>query len=251
MCKTNYPELEKMVHELTDINEDGDIGKCRRIKMLQQICEKLLNEYVIKIGETSIEPMLIEAYYYHSGKFEDTSVHASKNSAAQTYELARDRQKNNFGKLYMHYGTKDGIDIVLSRSDDYYLSFLIKNALVDGEWATQCAISKKVCEKCNNCGECKGCKCKYYDDIVLESVDSKDWEIVFLPRKGIKNNFANEPIAALPINKIKEQDYEFTPGISRTEIIKKYIKENIQEKDEQELKELARGFVAWEKCKRG
>ena len=245
-------DLKNLVKELIDIKESCETGRCQQIKKLQEIAEKILREYYIKIGDITIEPLLIEAYYYHKGKFEDTSVHASKESKANTYELARKRQKNNFGKLYVHYGTKDGIDIVLSLNDEYYLSILIKNALVDSEWATQCAISEKICEKCDNRNECKGLECKYYDEIVLVPVESQNQEIVFFPRKGIKNDFAKEDLAALPIDKIKE--HKFTPGKSRTKIVEDYIHkklsaENLDKKEEQKLKELASGLVAWEKFK--
>ena len=242
-------ELKKLVDELIDIQASDEYGRCQRVKKLQEICRKILREYHIKIGNLTIEPLLIEAYYYHKGKFEDTSVHASKESKANTYELARKRQKNNFGKLYVHYGTKDGIDIVLSLGD-YYLSILIKNALVDHKWATQCAISEKICGNCEKHSECKGCKCKYYNKIVLEPVEAKNQEIVFFPRKGIKNDFADAPLAALPIDTIKE--YKFTSGKSRTEIVKDYIRdklsaEKLDEKEKQKLKELASGLVAWDK----
>lgn len=253
-------ELKETINVLTAVEERGSSGIHKREKMLQKICEKLLNEYVIKLGAISIEPLLVEAYYYHLNKFEDMSVHAVKESTARTYELARKRQKNNFGRLYIHYGTKDGIDVVLSLSDEYYLSFLIKNALVNGKWETQSAVSEKICEKCYKHDECKGWDCLYYDEIVLEPVENKRQEIVFLPRKGLQGDFAQELLAALPIDKIK--DYPFTTGISRTSIIKEYVHEkylrlhsmkNPEERanEEKRLKALANGFVSWKACIQG
>ena len=258
MCATNCLGLDHLVNDLVKITEIGDSGRYKRIKHLKEICEMFLNEYVIKIGKLTIEPLLVEAYYYHEGRFEDTSVHAAKDSKAPTYQLARERQKNNFGKLYVHYGTKDGIDIVLSLGDGYYLSLLIKNALVNGEWATQCAISEKICGKCYKRSECKGQDCLHYGEIVLEPVENKKQEIVFFPRKGVKGDFAMEPLAALPIDRIK--DYPFTTGISRSEIVKAYIREkymrtylhtkNPEEraKEEKRLKTLAHGLIAWKTC---
>lgn len=255
MSNAAYGEFENMVSVLAGMDESGDLGRRKRIAQLQMICARFLNEYVIKIGGMTIEPLLVEAYYYHPGKLEDTSVHAAKDSTAKTYALARKRQKNNFGKLYVHYGTRDGIDIVLSQGD-YYLSLLIKNALVDGEWATQCAVSEKICGRCDRSGECKGQSCLHYDEIVLEPAEDKKQEIVFFPRKGVTGDFAGEPLAALPIDKIK--DYPFTPGISRTEIVKAYIRETYRRslrhaknpeekaKEEKRLKALAGGLVAWE-----
>lgn len=237
-------ELKCFVKEL---EKERDLKRQKEI--LQRIGAKIINTYVIKVGTVMIEPFLVEAYYYHKGKFEDTSVHASKPSKAPTYELARQRQQNHFGELYVHYGLKDGIDIVLSLHNGSYLSFLIKNALVNGEWATQCKISEKICEKCNNQNKCKkGIECSYYGEIVISPrKEPQNLNIVFVPRKGIPNDCTKTPLAALPINKIR--DYQFTAGKSRTAIVQCYIKKelmkNPQEKELLKLKKLAYGLVSW------
>ena len=201
-------ELKRLVEEelLKESNPE------EQIRILQKIASKIINEYRIEVDDLIIEPLLVEAYYYHPGKFEDTSVHAAKDSTAKTYALARERQKNKFGELYVHYGTKDGIDIVLSQGCDYYLSFLIKTARIKAdqdknECAKQCAISENICGKCDNRNTCKGCKCKHYDKKVLKSLapDNKHSEIVFLPRKGIKNDFANKLLAALSVEALKNK----------------------------------------------
>ena len=247
MCKTNYPELEKMVERLDNIDGIGDSENRRRVEVLQEIGNKLINEYYIQIDDVTIEPLLVEAYYYHKEKFKDISVYAVKDSQAPTYELARERQKNNFGKLFIHYGTNDGIDIVLSLNDHYYLSFLIKNALVNGEWKSQCNISKTICGKCNRHDSCKGKGCKYYEKPVLIQTKSKKWEIVFTQRKGIHNDFATKPLAALPIDVIRK--YPFTASESRTNIVKRYIdikyaEGTIDKKENKRIKELAYGLIA-------
>lgn len=190
-------ELKKMVEKLEEKSDPKE-----QIKILQDIGTKLINEYRIEINGMNIEPLLVEAYYYHEGKFEDTSIHAVKDSKANTYKLARKRQKNNFGKLYVHYGTKDGIDIVLSLNDNYYLSFLIKTARINGKCAKQCAISQIICGQCENVSSCKGCKCKYYEKEILKPLadyERKNLGTVFLPRKGIKNDFATEPLAIMSL----------------------------------------------------
>ncbi len=243
-------ELKRLVNELE--------GAADKVQKLNEIGEKLLNEYEVKIDNMVIEPLLVEAYY-NSNDFPDDSVHAAKKSNANTYTLAKQRQKNNYGELYVHYGRKDGIDIVLSNGD-YYLSFLIKNALIHiieppqcGIFAKQCKISEMLCEKCDGMANCeKGMACKYYGKKVLKSVQPKNNEITFVKRKGLKNSYADKPLAALPINKIKEKDYTFTAGESSTEIVKAYIEKQISMKDydEEKLKDLAKGLIAWRRFKK-
>ena len=190
-------ELKKWVEKLEKVCNEKE-----QIRILQTLGKKLINEYRIEIGNVIIEPLLVEAYYYHKGKFEDTSIHAAKESKANTYKLARCRQKNNFGKLYVHYGTKDGIDIVLSRREDYYLSFLIKAARIGNIAVKQCGVSENICGRCEERNTCKGCRCKYYKNEVLKPLlgrERKNSEVVLLPRKGIKNDFALKPLAILSV----------------------------------------------------
>lgn len=183
-------------------------NKEERVKILQDIAKSIINEYVIEVGNFTIQPLLIEAYYFDEIKFHDTSVHAANPSEADTYELARERQKNHIGELYVHFGKNDGIDVVLS-DGEYYLSFLIKNALINGEFATQCKISEKLCEKCDKCN--KGKDCIFYGKKVLyKKSPSESGKIVYLPRKGISGEYACAPLAALPLNKIAEEDYDYT-----------------------------------------
>lgn len=236
-------ELKNLVDELKEATD--------KVQKLKEICEKFMNEYEVRIGNMVIEPLLIEAYY-NSSDFPDNSVHAAKKSNANTYTLAKQRQKDHYGELYVHYGTKDGIDIVLSNGD-YYLSFLIKNALIHTiespqcvSWAKQCKISEMLCEKCDGMANCeKGMSCKYYGEEVLKSVQPKNNEIVFVKRRGLKNSYADKPLAALPINKIR--DYQFTAGESISNIVNSYINEQILKKDydEEKLRGIAKGLIAW------
>ena len=244
-------ELKEKVAELEKTAKLDGNHKEKQIKILQEISAKLINEYEIKIGNLTIEPLLVEAYYYHEEKFQDNSVHAANKSNANTYKLARARQENNFGKLYVHYGTKDGIDIVLSNGK-YYLSFLIKNALINNEFATQCKVSKILCGNCDYIDKCdKGINCKYYDETnILKHKDNiENTEIVFVKRKGLKNEYKNKLLAALPIYKIK--NYAFTSGECKTNIVKNYIESQLKTEsyDEEKLKELASGLIAWKKLK--
>lgn len=237
-------KLRELVKNLEEEKNEKKQGK-----ILQNIGKLLLTEYIIQIGNLTIEPLLVEAYYYNNN-FKDNSVHAAKESEANTYELARARQENNFGELYVHYGTKDGIDVVLSNGK-YYLSFLMKNALINNEFAAQCKVSQILCENCDYNSKCnKGMNCKYYGTKILKHRDNiENSEIVFVKRKGLTNEYKDKSLAALPIYKIK--DYAFTPGESKTNIVKNYIESQFKTEsyDEEELKELASGLIAWEKLK--
>lgn len=238
-------ELIKLVENLEKENDE----KKQKI-ILQNIGKLLLTEYIIQIGNLTIKPLLVEAYYYNNSNFKDDSVHAANKSNANTYKLARARQENNFGELYVHYGTKGGIDVVLSNGK-YYLSFLIKNALINNKFAAQCKVSQILCENCDYIDKCdKGINCKYYGTNILKHKDNiENTEIVFVRRKGLKNEYKDKSLAALPIYKIK--NYAFTAGECKTNIVKKYIESQFKTEsyDEEKLKELASGLIDWKKLK--
>lgn len=244
-------KLEDMVYEL-EVALDNKANKKPDdiVPILQKIGKLLLTEYIIQIGNLTIKPLLVEAYYYNNGNFKDDSVHAANKSNANTYKLARDRQENNFGELYVHYGTKDGIDVVLSNGK-YYLSFLIKNALINNKFAAQCKVSQILCGNCDYIDKCiKGINCKYYGTNILKHKDNiENTEIVFVKRKGLKNEYKDKLLAALPIYKIK--NYAFTSGECKTNIVKNYIESQLKTEsyDEEKLKELASGLIAWKKLK--
>lgn len=243
-------ELKKLVENLEKENDEE-----KQKKILQNIGKLLLTEYIIQIGNLTIKPLLVEAYYYNSN-FKDDSVHAANKSNANTYKLARTRQENNFGELYVHYGTKGGIDVVLSNGK-YYLSFLIKNALINNKFAAQCKVSQILCENCDYIDKCnKGINCKYYGTNILKHKDNiENTEIVFVRRKGLENEnkykykYKDESLAALPIYKIK--NYAFTAGECKTNIVKNYIESQFKTEsyDEEKLKELASGLIDWKKLK--
>lgn len=199
-------DLLCMVQDLEKMDERDEI-----VHQLQDIEAVILKDFIVQVGSIVFKPLLVEAYYHHGKNFPDMSVHASHESDAPSYKLAKERQQKNFGKLYVHYikNHNDGFDICLTDSNEYYLSILIKNALVcHKEFATQSQASKALCDTCNGC-EC-GEKCKYYDDIVLKKAEKRnDWNVRFLPRKGVKGDFAEEPLAAFPIEEIIQYGFTF------------------------------------------
>lgn len=202
----DFKDLKKLVSEL---ESEDKANEEEQIKILQKIEAKLINEYEIVIDNLVIRPMLVEAYYFNKEKFPDIAVHASKENG-KIAELAHKRQQKNFGKLYIHCPKGDGIDICLTDSDKYYLSFLIKNSIVNGEWTTQNGLADKLCDE--NCKKCEKIEdCIYNDTVVLKKRNSPlNSKIVYIPRKGISGNFVCAPLAALPVDELKEEKYEFT-----------------------------------------
>ena len=87
-------ELKSLVKKLeTEYNEE------EQIKILQDIGKKLLTEYVIQVGDVTIQPLWVEAYYRDIKKFDDESVHEN------------DRQKE-FDCFYFHHKTDDQLSLI-------------------------------------------------------------------------------------------------------------------------------------------
>ena len=85
-------------------------------KELQLIGRMLVTDYVIKIGNITIEPLWVEAYYSNVAKeFADPFIHGKE-------------EQSEFGILYFHHKTDDsrgGVDICLSlcnmvQKNDFY-----------------------------------------------------------------------------------------------------------------------------------
>lgn len=197
------------ISALTGLSDRQEI-----VRRLQKIEEILLNEYEVHIGDVTIEPLLIESYYHHPDYFPDLCVHAATGS-----KYAQSRQKNNFMKAYIHKPFKTGVDVCLSDSDNFYLSFLIKNARINNKFYTQFGVAEQVCvcklgETCKQKVE----NCVFNEYVVLiERNQKKHSPIVYLPRKGVWGKFMGEPLAALPVEQIMEPGYDYTlpSGYSR------------------------------------
>lgn len=196
-------ELKQMVKDLEkDIYKDPLDGRSRRVRILQRISEKILSEYCIKVGNLTIEPLLIEAYYFHKGKFEDYTTH-------------RNKQQTKFAKLYRHTDKKidsskgrvGGVDICLADNDNnladnekYYLSFLIKNSLVDGKFYSQRELNALL----NNINE----NIEEMDNVLQhKSKEQMDDKIVFhTVRKGLKSVIKN--LSEKQLSEEKRIEYE-------------------------------------------
>ena len=122
----NFSDLKTKIDSLLKEDTEEKI-----VLILQDIMYTLLSDYVFKIqgnkGFVTIDPIEIEAYFFKEVCFEDDCVHRNE------------KQKNNFGKLYVHKtknnhlkgGTRKGMDLCLSDSESYTLAFLIRSAYVN------------------------------------------------------------------------------------------------------------------------
>lgn len=122
--------MENLINQLTSTHD-----KDAQVNFLQEIGKKLLTEYVIKIGDITIKPLWVEAYYSDTNTgFVDEAVHGNE------------CQKNQYGTLYFHHKTDDlrsGVDICLS-CGNYYLSYLLKYTLVNGIFKSQAQLSSMI-----------------------------------------------------------------------------------------------------------
>ena len=122
--------MENLINQLTSTHD-----KDAQVNFLQEIGKKLLTEYVIKIGNITIKPLWVEAYYSDTNTgFVDEAVHGNE------------CQKNQYGALYFHHKTDDqrsGVDICLS-CGNYYLSYLLKYTLVNGIFKSQAQLSSVI-----------------------------------------------------------------------------------------------------------
>lgn len=95
------------------------------VHILQMLGDKLINDCRIEVFGVTIEPLWVEAYCYDKTHFPDYNTHRSR------------KQKNRFGQMYFHERGYGGVDICLSNSEDFCLSFLLKATLANGRFLTQ------------------------------------------------------------------------------------------------------------------
>lgn len=224
--------LKAFVSKLEKLEKDDEE---KAVIILQQINEQLLTEYVIKVDDVIIEPLLVEAYYCHPYKFKDTNTHGYGD------ERCWKMQSNRFGQLYFHRKGYGGLDLCLSMGDDYCLSFLIKNSLVSHVgFCTQTKLSELLTTKRTKAEmeRIQNVLCKKH----------RDSEIIHTVRKGLTSKtFQTKELASLPIDKIKDYPFTLEKGHSRTVLINEYLKNEAQRtthtRTRDELSELAKNYM--------
>lgn len=185
-------ELRKLVERLEKATEEK-----QQISILQEIGAKLITDYGIQIGNLKIEPLLVEAYYCNFKSFCDCNCHQSPMQTGKTGD--------RFGKVYQHAKSvrNGGIDICLPikhdiEDDNYYLSFLIKVALINGKVYKQEGINGEIL------------KLKDIEDVqqlndILRPCH-KNLDTVRIPRKGTtKGAFVDTPLAVLAVDSFKDK----------------------------------------------
>lgn len=204
-----------------------------QIRILQKINKMVLTEYVVHIGDFTIEPLLAESYYYNlANGFADCNMHCSE------------KQKWRFGKLYFHEMGRGGVDICLS-CGEYYLSLLIKNSLVTHSSATYFCRQTQLEELLKRNGLAET------EEYVLKKRNSKKDTIVFhTVRKGlVKDNcFKNELLASVTGFEMKDSakrryKFDLEKGYTKEYLICEYIQAHPGLFTESEFKEKFLDYV--------
>lgn len=182
-------ELKELVKNLEKENDEK-----KQEKILQNIGKVLITEYEIIVDGIKIEPLWVEAYYYNQNKFADCNTHLD------------DKQKNRFGQLYFHNKGYGGFDICLSNSDEFYLSFLLKATLINGEFSTQTGIYDFLTANDKSESELENKK-----DILVKKNSPESYEIKYAERVGItKPCYKTKALAMFSFDALGNDKYNFT-----------------------------------------
>lgn len=229
--------MENLVTAIKNLEKESDREK--QIKILQSVNKLLLTGYAVKVGDFIIEPLLVEAYYYCPGKFEDTNTHGFKS------EKCRRVQSDRFGKLYVHKMGYGGIDICLSRKKDYCLSFLIKNSLVSKEGAEE---RKEFCTQVSLLRYLKE-NLEVADVIeqrgVLCTKEKDTAPVVNTVRKGVKGSFKNEELASLCLDSLKDYPFTLEKGHTKEKIVENYLKKEYADASPHKWKEVSEDILGY------
>ena len=173
-----------------------------QIELLQSLNDQLLTRFCVRLGEgILLLPLWVEAYYYHPGSFEDSSAHLSP------------RQKDRFGRLYIHSKGYGGADICLSMGADY-LSCLLKYSLINVEFLSQLGLRDLLKELCAKDPELGG-------RMVLSPLpdELRDHRPVFhSPRRGLGDGkFRWARLASL--KGVGEYPFRYEQGFGKTRLL--------------------------------
>ena len=116
-------KVGKLVDELVEIKRKDKASENKIVGLLQDINYLILDYKIAVDNDFVIYPIWVEAYYRNEKKgFIDESCHNDDNPPRQ-FKL-REHENN------MNNERRGGVDLYLSDSKKYYLSFLIKLALI-------------------------------------------------------------------------------------------------------------------------
>ena len=123
-------KIEDLIQKPLDKMNTGNVQEI--IKRLQKEAKQFLTHSKLLVNGVEILPTEIEIYYYEvEGVFKDTSVHRNelqRNNRHHFYVHRRGAAKTNMYKG----GNRAGLDFVVSDSEKFYYSYLIRSALING-----------------------------------------------------------------------------------------------------------------------
>lgn len=223
-------ELERLVDKLTSTKDKDEI-----ITELQDINALLLTKLVIKVGCYIVEPLWVEAYY-NTDFLKGSNDKEEKNGKfVDLYCHRKEKQADNFGKLYFHESGRGGVDICLSKGN-YYLSFLIKfsrvtqngkNIYEDNSMVKQVELYDVLCNEYNS-NECQ-----------LQLREKKNSIVFNSPRIGLsykdeESKYFQEAYLA-SFTEIRNKGYYFVKGHGKEQTIKDYFDGNSQITDKRDF----------------
>jgi hypothetical protein len=231
---SDLKELKDLVTELEQLeNKDAIVEK------LQEIGKKLITEYEINIGKIKIIPLWLEAYYYQGNdkKADEKNDYKNCTGFIDPFVHGAEEQKGeeNFGKFYFHHKTDDqrsGVDICLSLSNKYYLSFLLKYTQVNGQYTTQSQLSAKIRKEYDQQGisfSAKSPNSTVVSCTTRIGVSSKKEKNTAI--KEVKEQYENMELAIVRDFHIQYNKIVSLPH--KEELVKKYVKETFSSKEEQ------------------
>lgn len=211
----------------------------RQFKLLQEINRLLLTDFAAEAGDFIIEPLLVEAYYFAEGKFEDTDTHGFKS------EKSRRGQAGRFGKLYVHKIGYGGIDLCLSLSDDYCLSFLIKNSLLlkkenpqEKIFCAQVSLSRILKE---NLGSAE--KVEETGRLIRRKSDRA--RVIDTVRKGVKGSFKDRKLACVSVEGLKNYPLTLEKGHGKESLVKEYLEKEYAFSDPLKWEQVSRDILGY------
>lgn len=171
-----------------------------QVHILQTLGGKLINDCRIEALGVTIEPLWVEAYYYDEVRFPDHNTHRSS------------KQKNRFGQLYFHERGYGGVDICLSDSEDFCLSFLLKAVLANGHFLTQTQLPRFLL----NTGKTKA-DFQYLGNILLPA-DARHTICHTTRVNLVRPCYRDAPLTSFALDAIARYDFRFARKALRANV---------------------------------
>lgn len=247
--------MERIQEKVRDLasnalnNDNEETKRENAIRILQDIGRDLIANYKIIIDDTVIDPLWVEAYYYlgNSKKEDEENDYQNVSFFADPFVHGVFDQigEDNFGKLYLHHKTDDsrsGVDICLPINNNFYLSYLLKYTLVNGQYTTQSQLSGKIRTKYEEWEQrCKRNKCKT-EPILIKNACDEESIVAFtsrvFPEVKKTDQFYEKKMMFydLPLAIVKNPHRQYDSKVSlpkKESLVKNYLENKYSSKEEQ------------------